>query len=408
MNQRCLRYWAFVFSFVLLGWSFAQAQFPNDPTWTTHLIAGEVRDGVTVGVMEGLTGDSNGNFYVADRGASDTNHTDTCHVWRINANTGAVDLVGQITADPCRPSGLTFDDAGFLYITTAVGADNVIYRLLPNAAAPTSLGATGTVVVSGVPGNNGLAFDKQGRLYISDGVTNQGRVWRVTGFPANCVTSSNCVELFRIQPMRNDDALGGKVMSLAAGVGRQAVTFPGGTPPAFPPQGQDLVANGLAFNQRGDLYVADTARGAIWKVEFDFLGNVTSKMNCDHTFHIKTLCMENLWIADPRLEGIDGIALDIFGNVWTTANERNAIVIVTSLLKRVIEFFRNEEDMNTLLRNNGPMETPTSPFLSGRALCITHSDGGRRDNNPPDAGEGSKVSCMNQQLIIPGLPLPVD
>jgi hypothetical protein len=251
MKQRCFCYLAFVLSFVLLKWSVAQAEFPNDPTWTTRLIAGQLRDGETVGVMEGLTGDGNGNFFVADRGASDADHNDTCHVWRINANTGAVDLVGQITADPCRPSGLTFDDAGFLYITTAVGAaneTNVIYRLMPNAAAPTSLGATGTPVVLGVPGNNGLAFDKKGRLYISDGITNLGRVWRVTGFPANCATSSNCVELFRIQPMRNDDALGGKVMSLAAGVGRQAVTFPGGTPPAFPPQGQDLVSNGLAFN----------------------------------------------------------------------------------------------------------------------------------------------------------------
>jgi hypothetical protein len=117
--------------------------------------------------------------------------------------------------------------------------------------------------------------------------------------------------------------------------------------------------------------------------------------------------MENLWITDPRLEGIDGIALDAFGNVWATANERNAIVIVTTLLKRVIEFFRNEEDPGTLLRNTGPMEAPTSPFLSGRKFCVTHSDGGRRDNNPPAAGEGSKVNCMNERLIIPGLPLPV-
>jgi hypothetical protein len=53
------------------------------------------------------------------------------------------------------------------------------------------------------------------------------------------------------------------------------------------------------------------------------------------------------------------------------------------------------------------LETLTSPFLSGRKLCMTHSDGGRRDNNPPTAGEGSKVNRMNEQLIIPGFPLPV-
>jgi hypothetical protein len=42
------------------------AQFPNNFTWTTVLTAGQIVDGVTVGTMEGLTGDNDGNFYVAD------------------------------------------------------------------------------------------------------------------------------------------------------------------------------------------------------------------------------------------------------------------------------------------------------------------------------------------------------
>jgi sugar lactone lactonase YvrE len=75
--------------------------------------------------------------------------------------------------------------------------------------------------------------------------------------------------------MRNGTAL--SVIPTSAeptqGVGRQARTFPhtaaGGNP-------QDIVANGLAFNHRGDLFVADTARGAIWKVAFDRHGNLKS------------------------------------------------------------------------------------------------------------------------------------
>jgi sugar lactone lactonase YvrE len=381
-----------------LASSLAWAQFPNNPHWTTFLKAGDMIGGVTVGAMEGLTGDHKGKFHVADRGSGGVN----CSVWQIDTNTSVVQRVGQI-ATSCSPSGLTFDANGDLFITSPNG----IYRLTPTVGLPPEAIAT-VASVTNVPGNNGVAFDKKGRLYISDGTQNQGRVWRVTGFPADCEPPApakpfNCVELFRIQPMRNDNALGGNVTIPADGVGRQALTFPGSTTPT---QGQDLVANGLAFRGE-DLLVADTARGAIWKVEFDSLGNVTSQMDCDKTFNIKSLCMDNLWVADPRLEGIDGIALDLVGNVWATANERNAVVIVTSLLKRVIEFFRNEEDSVTLLRNKGPMETPTSPFLSGRKLCITNSDGGRRDNNPPSDGEGSKVTCMNEQLIIPGLPLPV-
>jgi hypothetical protein len=96
------------------------------------------------------------------------------------------------------------------------------------------------------------------------------------------------------------------------------------------------------------------------------------------------------------------------------ANERNAIVVVTRH-GRVIEFFRNVPDPATRLRNEGPLEFPTSPFLLGRKLCLTHSDGSRRDNFPNSGGEvgpGSagvaKISCLDRELPVSGLPLPVD
>ena len=54
-------------------------------------------------------------------GASDIDNNDTCHVWRINYNTGIVDLVGQIEADPCRHYGLARDSNGDLFITTGEG-----------------------------------------------------------------------------------------------------------------------------------------------------------------------------------------------------------------------------------------------------------------------------------------------
>ena len=187
-----------------------------------------------------------------------------------------------------------------------------------------------------------MAFDRHDNLWSGDGTTGRGRVWRIT--PNGAVT-----EVFRIQPMRNSTALGGTVAG--DGVGRQARTFPPGsttiTVPASPTPsvvtpagGQDLVANGLVFNRRGDLIVADTARGALWKVEFDAKGNVISRMGCDATFTSNTLCLDNIFVAHPLLEGTDGIALDRAGNIWNAANERNAIVVVTHD-RRVIEVFRN-------------------------------------------------------------------
>jgi sugar lactone lactonase YvrE len=124
-------------------------------------------------------------------------------------------------------------------------------------------------------------------------------------------------------------------------------------------------------------------------------------MGCDTTFPADTLCLDDLDIEHPYLEGADGIVLDRAGNVWTAANERNAIVVVRRD-GRVVEFFRNPVDPATKLRNTGPLEFPTSPILlpDGR-LCVTQLDANRRDNSPNTAGEvnpngpnRAKISCV--------------
>ena len=119
-------------------------------------------------------------------------------------------------------------------------------------------------------------------------------------------------------------------------------------------------------------------------------------------------------IAHPMLEGADGIALDQVGNIWVDANERNAVVFVTKDGKSVSEVFRNAPDPITKLRNIGPLEFNTSPVLMGQKLCTANSDSNRRDNSPNTAGDISplgisqgKISCMDQRVNVPGLPLPV-
>ena len=210
-------------------------------------------------------------------------------------------------------------------------------------------------------------------------------------------------------------------MAGVGGVGRDVRTLPPGAITVTPltrnaqntAGSQPLVANGLAFDKDGDLFVSDTARAALWKVRFDRQGNLRSRTGCDTTFTANTLCLENLFVAHPLLEGADGIALDRDGNIWVNANERNAIVVVTGE-RKVIEVFRNLPDPATKLRNTGPLEFPTSPFLLDRKFCTANLDANRRDNSPNGAGEASpagpnlgKISCMDQRLSSGGLPLPV-
>jgi len=409
--------------------------------------------------MEGLTGDSESNLYVAGQGGGSP-----CPVWRIAPPpSGTTTVVGTIPA-PCTPLGITFDASGNLLIADTATA--TIWKLTPNSQSP----PVATAFATGVPGANGIAFDSAGRLWVTDGTTGQGRVWWIA--PDGGVTES-----FRVQPLANlvnlapvedigddagDDAGesthqvdaaagdagldasdGGVELDASAGgagpeagpggigleagvggVGRDVRALPPGalmvtatTRAAANTAGSvPIVANGILFTPDGTLVVADTARGALWKVALDDEGHVTSPVDCDTTFVPDTLCLQDLFVEHPILEGLDGIVLDTAGNIWGVANERNAIVVVTPS-GSVQEVFRNLPDVMTQLRNGGPLEFPTSPFfLPERKLCITQSDVSRRDNYPNTGGEVgpqnggaflAKISCIDQPLPAPGVTLPV-
>jgi sugar lactone lactonase YvrE len=344
-------------------------------TWTTVFRS-------TAG-LEGLTGDKDGFLYSADRGGAAG-----CTVRRVAASGGAATAVGHVAA-PCSPSGIAFDEAGRLYVTGIGAAQDEIWTVDPEATTPLPEAAP---YATGVPGANGIAFDRDGGLWASDGGTGQGRVWRIPpGGGAG-------VEMFRVPPTAN-----------SIGVGRQNSTL---QPPAAA-SAQTIAANGLAFADHRRLLVADTSRGAIWDVVLDDRGGIESPTGCDPTYTADTLCLDALLVENPLLEGADGIALDRAGNIWTAANERNAIVVV-SREGRVAEFFRDPVDPATQRRNGGPLEFPTSPFLLGRTLCVTQSDGNRRDNSPNAAGEvgpgtgfAAKISCLDGRLHEPGGRLPV-
>ena len=265
--------------------------FPDNASFTTVSI--------TPLAIEGLTSDDGGALYTTGRAAAPAR----CPVWRIDPALGTPVTPVQVGSIPnavpgCNPSGITRDSSGNFYIADA-NQGGVIWKLTAANMDPV------TPFVTGTPGTNGLAFDRDGNLWTADGTTGQGRVWKIS-------TDGVVTEMFRIQPMRNSTALGATIAG--DGVGRQARSFPPGTlsisVPASttptvvtPAGGQDLVANGVAFNHQGDLFVADTARGAIWRVQFDRNGDLISETGCDTTFTRNTLCLENIFVQHTLLEG---------------------------------------------------------------------------------------------------------
>src|SRR3954449_7802298 len=124
--------------------------------------------------IEGLTADRRGNLYTAGRG------TPPCPVFKVGTG-----VVGTLPA-PCGPAGLAFGPDGRLYIADI----DKIMVLRPDAAAP----PVAEVYAAGVPGANGIAWDERGDLWVSDGGTGQGRVWRIGG-------DHVADEGFRVEPL---------------------------------------------------------------------------------------------------------------------------------------------------------------------------------------------------------------
>jgi hypothetical protein len=89
-----------------------------------------------------------------------------------------------------------------------------------------------------------------------------------------------------------------------------------------------------------------------------------------------------VFVAHPYLEGVDGIALDRAGNIWGAANERNTIVVVASRT-RVVEFFLNQPDEQTQLRNEGPPGVPDEPVFE-RTQAVHHALGRQSARQLPE------------------------
>src|SRR5229473_2852540 len=115
--------------FSLMVWLPATADdghaIPRDATFSTRI--------TTPFAIEGLTGDNSGNFYTPGRNPAPGG---ACPVWRINAASPALVIVGFVPAPSptglCGPFGLTFNAAGDLFVSEV----DMIYTFTPNAGSP--------------------------------------------------------------------------------------------------------------------------------------------------------------------------------------------------------------------------------------------------------------------------------
>jgi sugar lactone lactonase YvrE len=269
-------------------------------------------------IVESITADKEGRLYVPDRV--------TGNILRVDPKSPKPVVVGRIEAREVSgkkinadAAGLAFNSQGDLFI--GVGPFSEVVRVRGADLNPAKPGLAQTFA-TGTPGANGIAFDRQGNLFVSGGAS--GIVYRV---------SPN-----------------GGAAQAAAQIDKHARTLPDGKTQ------QANVANGVDFDAKGVLYVADTARGAIWQVA----------IGADGKGGKPTVLAQS-----PLLEGADGLAFDRGGKLWVAVNERNAIVTVTP-----------EGQVQQVAKNDsrGPLEFPSAIVFVGDTAYISNYDTPRRDN----------------------------
>jgi sugar lactone lactonase YvrE len=269
-------------------------------------------------IVESIAADRDGMLYLPDRV--------TGNIMRVDPKSPKPIVVGRIEAREIKgkkvepnASGIAFNPQGDLFV--AVGPFAEVVRIRGSELNPSKPGVAQTFA-TGTSGANGIAFDRQGNLFVSGGAS--GIVYRV-------------------------GANGGAAQP-AVQIDKNSRTLPDGKTQ------QAITANGVEFDRNGVLHVADTSRGAVWKVVIGPDGKGGKPV---------------LLAQSPLLEGADGLAFDRNGNLWVTANERNALITVTP------DGAIREAAQNG---GQGPLEFPAAIVFVGDTGYIANFDTPRRDN----------------------------
>ncbi len=286
-------------------------------------------------IVENITANRNGVLYTGDRVSG--------NILRIDPANPKPVAVGRLEsrtvnerATSANPGGLVFTAQGDLLVVAAGFGE--VMRLRAADLNPANPGRAQTFS-TGLTGANGIALDAKGQVYVSGGAT--GAVYRLSQ------DGSAFQTVAKIEPFSR--------------------TLPNVTAT------QTIVSNGLAFDAKGVLHVADTARGAVWSVAIGADGQAAAP---------------KLLAQNPLLEGADGIAFDPQGTLWVTANELNALVTVTTsgLVTPVV---RNG--------NAGPLEFPASIVFVGNTAYVPNFDVPRRDNL--DAGANTSLAGVGASIV---------
>ena len=289
---------------------------------------------------EGITIDKAGNMYIS-LGPPFFAGGGYGAVWKLSPDGTETTALAEYPDGPA-PAGLAVDAPGNVYFALPEpgNANAGVYRLTSDGD-PERLPGTENIIVP-----NGLALDKQGNLFVSDSAL--GVVWRI---PSDG--------------------------SAPAEIWLQHELVAGCTP-------EDFGANGVAF-WKGDLYVANTGRGALVHVPILTGGSPGEP----------SIVAGNIDCEPEGLFGMDGIALDVHGNVY-------ALLVLQNKLVRIDP---TDGTFTVLLTEEDGLWNPASiAFGTGKgereSIFITNYA------VIPPGSDTFGPAVLKYDVGVPGLPLP--
>jgi len=294
---------------------------------------------------EGLAIDKTGNIYVS-LGPPGWFGPGDGQIWKIRPD-GQTETILAKFPDGQGPAGVAVNARGDVYFAWSNPtnpATTGVYQII--SGSPERIPGTENIVIA-----NGLAFDKQGDLYVSDSIL--GIIWRI----------------------RND------------GTGIVEPWFQHEWLTGCDPDTSPMGANGVAF-WKGDLYVASTSRGLLVRVPLLTDGSAGEP-------GVVAGVVENECEFDD-LVGMDGIAFDVQGNVY-------ALLVLQNKLVRIDP---DDGSFTVLLTEEDGLYNPSS-------LAFGTGKGDRQSIFmvnyaliPPVPANSLGPAVLKYNVDVPGLPLP--